>query len=196
MKKCTICTKRQVLRANQMPANEKQRYVMTSDLRQYIAEYTVANFWHYPIRRRVTYASALECPFNIPWKANFCLAFYFKWKYFVLVDHILTEAICLLCFCVLFSNIYTKIKVIAKSLSDLCNFYSKEIFRNFCLRKHFLLFFAEFELVMFYNNIVKISEKLNKWNMLKIWLQVTYPANFCIIWLHFYYGKKWKYLIF
>ena len=49
----------------------------------------------------------------------------------------------------------------AKS-SDLCNFYSKVIFWNFCLRKHFLLFFAEFELVMFYNNIVKISEKLNK----------------------------------
>ena len=43
-----------------MPANEKRRYVMTSDLRQYIAEYTVANFWRYPIGRRVTYASALE----------------------------------------------------------------------------------------------------------------------------------------
>ena len=43
-----------------MPANEKQRYVITSDLRQYIAEYTVANFWRYPLRRRVTYASALE----------------------------------------------------------------------------------------------------------------------------------------
>ena len=46
-----------------MPANEKRRYVMTSDLRQYIAEYTVANFWRYPIRRRVTYASALELYF-------------------------------------------------------------------------------------------------------------------------------------
>ena len=49
---------------------------------------------------------------------------------------------------------------------------------------------------MFYDNIMKISEKLNERNMLKIWLQVTYPANFGIIWLHFYYGKKWKYLIF
>ena len=28
----------------QMPANEKQRYVMTLNFRQYIAEYTVANF--------------------------------------------------------------------------------------------------------------------------------------------------------
>ena len=49
---------------------------------------------------------------------------------------------------------------------------------------------------MFYNNIVKISEKLNKWNLLKIWPQVIYPIDFCMIWLHFYYGKKWKYLIF
>ena len=33
---------------------------MTLDLRQYITEHTVANFRRYPIRRRVTYASALE----------------------------------------------------------------------------------------------------------------------------------------
>ena len=92
-----------------------------------------------------------------------------------------------LCFCVLFSNNYTKIKVTAKSWSDLCYFCSKVIFWTFCLRKYFLLFFAEFELLTFYNNIVKISEKLNKW---KIWLQVTYPTDFCMIWLHFYYGKK------
>ena len=58
----------------------------------------------------------------------------------------------------------------AKSWSDLSNFYNKVIFLIFCLRKYFLLFFADFELVMFYNNIVKISEKLNKRNMLKIWL--------------------------
>ena len=95
------------------------------------------------------------------------------------------------------SQIFTKKnKVTAKSLSGLCYFYSKVIFWIFCLRKYFLLFFAEFKLLMFYNNIVKISEKLNKWNLLKIWLQVTYPTDFCMIWLHFYYGKKWKYLIF
>ena len=34
-----------------MPVSEKRRYMMTSDFRQYIAEYTIANF---------TYASALE----------------------------------------------------------------------------------------------------------------------------------------
>ena len=35
------------------------------------------------------------CPFDITWKDFVCLAFYFKWKYFVLFDHILSETICL-----------------------------------------------------------------------------------------------------
>ena len=74
----------------------------------------------------------------------------------------MSETICLLCFCVLFSNIYTTIKVTAKIWSDLCNFYSKVIFLNICLRKYFLLFFAEFELLTFYNNIMKISKKMEK----------------------------------
>ena len=33
-------------------------------------------------------------------------------------------------------------------------------------------------------------------NLLKIYLHVTYPRDFCIICIHFYYGKKWKYLNF
>ena len=48
---------------------------------------------------------------------------------------------------------------------------------------------------MFHNNIVKKkkkkkSEKLNKRNLLKICLQVTYPTAFCIICIHFYYWKS------
>ena len=43
-----------------MPANEKRCYTMTSDFRQYITEYTVANLWCYPIRQSITFASALE----------------------------------------------------------------------------------------------------------------------------------------
>ena len=136
------------------------------------------------------------CPFDISWKDVFYLAFYLKWKYIVLIDYILSETICLFCFWVLFSNMYPKIKFIAKNWSDLCNFCSNVIFWNFCLSKYFLLFFAKFELLMFHNNIMKISEKLNKQNLLKICLQVTYPTNFCIIFIHFYYGKKWKYWIF
>ena len=51
----------------------------------------------------------------------------------------------------------------AKNLSDLFNFCSKsDVLGIFCLRKHFLLFLAEFESLMFHTNIVKITEKLNK----------------------------------
>ena len=45
---------------------------------------------------------------------------------------------------------------------------------------------------MFYNNIVKISENLYKQNLLKTYLQLTYPTNFCIICSQFYYGEKVK----
>ena len=45
---------------------------------------------------------------------------------------------------------------------------------------------------MFHNNIVKISEKLNKQNLLKICLQVTYPTDFYIICIHFYLWEKVK----
>ena len=53
--------------------------------------------------------SHIYCPFDII-EEVFCLVFYFKRKYFILLDHILSETICLFCFCVLFSNIYTIIK--------------------------------------------------------------------------------------
>ena len=141
------------------------------------------------------------CLFDISWKDVFWFVFCFRWKSFVLTKHVLSETICLFCFCVCFSNIYTKIKFTAKSWSDLCNFNNKVIFWNFCLRKYFFNFLAKFELLMFHNNNVKISEKLNKWNLLKICLQITYTTDFCMIWLHFYYEKKkkkkkkWMYLI-
>ena len=48
---------------------------------------------------------------------------------------------------------------------------------------------------MFHNNIVKNSEKLNKRNLLKIVLQVSYPRDVCIVCICFYYGEKWKHLI-
>ena len=35
--------------------------LMTQGFRQYIAEYTVANFCCYPIRHCITFSSALEC---------------------------------------------------------------------------------------------------------------------------------------
>ena len=65
---------------------------------------------------------------------------FFAWR-FILNENILfrmtisSETICLFCFCVLFSNMYPKIKFMAKHWADLCNFYSKVIFWIFLLRK-------------------------------------------------------------
>ena len=36
-----------------------------------------------------------------------------------------------------------------------------------------MLFFTYFKLLMFHNNIAKITESLNKWNLLKICIQTT-----------------------
>ena len=57
---------------------------------------------------------------------------------------------------------YPNIKFRAKSWSALCNLYTEVIFWNICLRKYFLLFFVEFELLLLYNNTVKISAKKKK----------------------------------
>ena len=39
---------------------------------------------------------------------------------------------------------------------------------NFCIRQYFLLFFAEFELLVFHNIIMYISKKLNQLNIEKL----------------------------
>ena len=84
-------------------------------------------FPHLPIDLYCTSQSAY-CPFDTTPKGTFCLAFYFERKYFVLIDHILSETICLFCFCILFSNMHPKIKFMAKNWSDLCNSSSKVAF--------------------------------------------------------------------
>ena len=61
---------------------------------------------------------------------------------------------------VFYSQIFTqKLKLRQKLVWPMQFLQLSDFFFNFCLRKYFLLFFAEFELLMFYNNIVKISEK-------------------------------------
>ena len=92
---------------------------------------------------------------------------------------------------------YPEIKFTTKYWFDLYNFYSKVTFGTFVWENTFLLFFAEFELLMFHKSIVKIAEKINKRNLLKICLQVIYPTYFCVSYIQFiYYRKKWKYLMF
>ena len=68
------------------------------------------------------------CPFDTTWKDICLLSVLSKRKYFVLIDHILSETVCLFfCFCVSFSNIYPKIKLTAKNWSGLRSFYRKVI---------------------------------------------------------------------
>ena len=98
-----------------------------------------------------------------------------------MIDLILPETICLFCFCDLLSMNY-KIKSTAKNWPDLYKFNIKVNVWNFCLR-FLLLFFAEFALLMFHNNIVKIKKK-------KDLVQVTYPTDFCIICTQFTMGKS------
>ena len=115
----------------------------------------------------------------------FCLVVYFKWKYFALIN-ILTETICLFCSCVLFSIIYPKIKFAAKNWSNLSNFYCKMIFFKFLSKKILFTFLCWILL------IEKISDYLNKRNLLIISLQITFPTDFCITYIHFNNGKKVK----
>ena len=139
----------------------------------------------------------LYCPFDITRKDVFfffffsCLAFDFKWKYFVLTDHILSKTICLFCFCVFFSNSYPKIKFTAKNWSDLCNFYSKVIFWIFCLWRYFHFSLLDLNYWCFTTKMWKFQnpppppppqkkkkqkkkkKKTNEQNLLKIFLQDT-----------------------
>ena len=89
-----------------------------------------------------------------------------------------------LCRTVLFSNIHRKINFMAKKLSDPCNFYSKLDFSIYLFIYYyyyfffFLLFFTDFKLLGFHNYAsVKVSEILNKCNLLKICIQTSYPID-------------------
>ena len=99
------------------------------------------------------------------------------WKYVALIGHILSETICVFCFCALFLNMYPKIK----STTKIGLTYAISIVNRFCFleclsEKLFFDFICTIWIIYFYKNIVKISEEMNKRNLLKICLQVTYPA--------------------
>ena len=144
---------------------------------------------------RQTASIIVDCPFDITRKNVFCLEFYFKWKYFVLIVQILLETICLIHFCVLFSNNYPKIKFMAKHWSDQCKFYSEVIFESFVWENICYLSLLSLHYWCFTTLLWKFQNNWSVGNLLKLCLQVTYPAGFCIICIRFCYGKKWKYLI-
>ena len=68
-------------------------------------------------KKKVINLSSVEyayCPFDISRKDVFCLAFYLKWKYFVLIDYILWETIWLFSFCVCSQMCTLKLNLLPK----------------------------------------------------------------------------------
>ena len=94
-------------------------------------------------------------------------------KCFVLTDYILSRtlvfSISVLCF-----QIFT-VKLILWSKMGLIYAISivNWIFWKNFIRNYFLLFFTDFKVLIFINNIVKISEIMNKWNLLKTAIKAT-----------------------
>ena len=80
--------------------------------------------------------------------------------------------------------------------ADMCNFFNSKLdFLGKTIRNYILLFFTDIKLLIFHNNIVKFSEILNKWNLIKTYIQTTYYIHFYIIYSHFTMGK-WNFSFF
>ena len=134
------------------------------------------------------------CPFDITCKDIFCLAFYFKWKYFVLIDHISSETI-RFSFSVFCSQILTQKLNLWPKIGPA---YAISIVKGFSVIFVQVFFFFFFFTFLCWNWIINVSQqycenftkKMNKQNLLKICLSVTYPTDFCIICIHFYHYEN------
>ena len=84
-------------------------------------------------------------------------------------------------------RIYLRIKFKTKHWSDLCDIYSKVIFLEFLSKKIFFTFLCWIYII---DASQQDCENFRKNDLLKICLQVTYPTNFCIICIYFYYWKR------
>ena len=142
------------------------------------------------LKKKFPYLELCYCPFGILWKDVFGLPFYSKWECFVLTDHILLGTICLSCFCSLFSNI--TVKLILRPKMGLT--YAMSV-----VNWTFLTILLE--LSFFSLSLNKWCSITVLWKFQKIWTsgtcwksasKLTYPIDFCIVYSHFYYGKKWK----
>ena len=82
---------------------DRDMLIMIEDMIPQFREEVIARFYDIHIGHVVKQTWSY-CPLDITRKDFFffCLAFYLKLKDFVLIDHSLSEIICLFCFCVLF----------------------------------------------------------------------------------------------
>ena len=85
------------------------------------------------------------CPLNSTWKDVFCLAFYFKWKYLFWLTIFYKKPFFFSVFCFQICTLKLNLRLtigLTYTISIV-----KWFFLNFCLRKYFLLFFADFWIV-------------------------------------------------
>ena len=130
------------------------------------------------------------CPFDISRKDVFCLAFCFKRRHFVLIDHILSETFTDSVFS---SRIFTvKLDLRPKNGLTYANSIINWFFEIFVCGNTFYFSLLTLNYWCATTILWKFQKKINKRNLLKICLQVTYPTDFCIICIHFYYGEKVK----
>ena len=92
------------------------------------------------LRLKLTMAVTIVLSISLG-KMFFALRFIFQGKYSVLIDHILSESICLFCFCVLFSKVYSKIKITIKIGLTYDIFIIKLFFYLFFILFIFLFYF-------------------------------------------------------
>ena len=120
----------------------------------------------------------------------FIYLFILNKKYFVLLDQILSETICLSYFCFSFSNIYLNLKFTAKNWSDPCNFYSKVFCFVFCFVL-FFCFFVFFCFLLFGCFGYFIWENIFRFSLLIFnhWYFTTILWQFKIIWTNETYWK-------
>ena len=129
-------------------------------------------------------------------KTFFCSALYSKWKCSILINHILSETICLFCFCALFSNIYCKINFTTQNGLTYAISIVNWIFGKKLLEINFLLFFR----ILNYFCSITILWKLQKfWTSGICWKPASKLSTlsiFCLICSHFHYWKNglfWKF---
>ena len=75
---------------------------------------------------------------------------------------------------VVFSNISRKINFMTKNRPELCNFCRKLAFWKI-FRKYFLFCFMDFNLLMFYSNIVEHFRSFEQWELVENLSQVYLP---------------------
>ena len=156
------------------------------------------SFWCLFFRQCLVPVPVPYCPFDITRKDVFFLAFYFKWKYLfwmtISYQKPFVFSVCVFCsqICTLKLNLWPKIGM-TYAISIVKWFF----FFKFFIKKRVFKFLCRIRIIdvsqQYCENYRKIEHVELVGNLLPSNLPYRFLHNHCI---HFYYGEKWKYLIF